>query len=64
MSLAVDGVLKPLFDAGGIYDGKVKAVFRLQVQPWHASSTLTHESALAVGTLPQSLCTYPQLSMF
>ena len=51
MSLAIDGVLKPLFDAGGIYDGKVKAVIRLQVQPWHSSSTLTHESALAVSTL-------------
>ncbi|KAF8231392.1 hypothetical protein L208DRAFT_1399021 [Tricholoma matsutake] len=49
MSLTIDGVLKPLFDAGGKYDGKVKAVIRLQVQPWHSSSTFTHESALAIA---------------
>jgi hypothetical protein len=54
MALTIDGVLKPLFDAGGKYDGKVKAVIRLQVQPWHASSTLTHESALAVSSFPRS----------
>jgi hypothetical protein len=27
----------------------VKIIVRLQVQPWHASSTLTHEAALAVS---------------
>jgi protein-disulfide isomerase len=48
MSLAIDSVLKPLIDAGGKYEGKVKVIIRLQVQPWHLSSTLTHESALAV----------------
>jgi len=48
MSLAIDSVLKPLFAQGGKYDGKVKVIVRLQVQPWHASSTFTHEAALAV----------------
>lgn len=45
---AIDTVLKPLLDAGGKYDGQVKVILRPQVQPWHASSTLTHEAALAV----------------
>lgn len=49
MSLAIDRVLKPLFAPGGKYDGKVKTIIRLQVQPWHASSTFTHEAALAVA---------------
>ncbi|KAG6891311.1 hypothetical protein C0992_009192 [Termitomyces sp. T32_za158] len=48
MALVIDGVLKPLFESGGKYAGKVKAIIRLQVQPWHTTSTLTHESALAV----------------
>jgi hypothetical protein len=48
LSLAIEKVLKPLLGAGGKYDGKVKAIVRLHVQPWHASSTLTHEAALAV----------------
>ena len=48
MSLTIDKTVKPLLDAGGKYDGKVKAILRLQVQPWHVASTVTHESALAV----------------
>lgn len=59
LSLAIDSVLKPLFDAGGKYEGKVKAIIRLQVQPWHSSSTLTHESALAVGIFPSTWCNVP-----
>lgn len=31
--------------------GKVKFVFRHQVQPWHPSSTLVHEAGLAVARL-------------
>jgi hypothetical protein len=50
----VDGVLKPLFENGGKYDGKVKAIIRLHVQPWHGSSTFTHEAALAVTIIIQS----------
>lgn len=30
------------------YSSKVQIIFRQQVQPWHPSSTLVHESALAV----------------
>ena len=48
MALAIDSVLVPLFSAGGRYDGKVKVIFRNQVQPWHASSTFVHEAGLAV----------------
>ncbi|KAL4076386.1 hypothetical protein J3A83DRAFT_4227027 [Scleroderma citrinum] len=49
MSRAIDTVLKPLVDNGGKYDGKIKIIMRLQVQPWHASSTYTHEAGLAVA---------------
>ncbi|ETW84097.1 hypothetical protein HETIRDRAFT_439015 [Heterobasidion irregulare TC 32-1] len=49
LSLAIDSVLKPLLDAGGKYDGKVKVIIRPQVQPWHASSTFTHEAGLAIA---------------
>ncbi|KDQ64204.1 hypothetical protein JAAARDRAFT_27831 [Jaapia argillacea MUCL 33604] len=49
IALVIDSVLKPLLDAGGKYDGKVKAIARLQVQPWHGTSTFTHEAALAVA---------------
>lgn len=30
------------------YPGKVNLIFRQQIQPWHPSSTLVHEAALAV----------------
>ncbi|SJL02485.1 uncharacterized protein ARMOST_05813 [Armillaria ostoyae] len=48
LALTIDAVLKPLFGPGGKYDGKVKAIFRPQVQPWHGSSTFTHEAGLAL----------------
>lgn len=51
LSLAIDSVLVPLFAPGGKYHGKVKVIFRNQVQPWHASSTLVHEAGLAVRTI-------------
>ncbi|EMD40528.1 hypothetical protein CERSUDRAFT_44584 [Gelatoporia subvermispora B] len=44
---AIDAVLRPLLGPGGKYDGKVHIIFRPQVQPWHSSSTFTHEAALA-----------------
>lgn len=50
MSGAIETVLRPLFQPGGKYEGKVKAIFRPQVQPWHGSSTFTHEAGLAVNT--------------
>ncbi|KAJ7098604.1 hypothetical protein B0H15DRAFT_1005059 [Mycena belliarum] len=49
ISLVIDSVLLPLLGPGGKYHGKVKAIFRPQVQPWHASSTLVHEAGLAVA---------------
>ncbi|KAK5708704.1 hypothetical protein LTS12_028158, partial [Elasticomyces elasticus] len=30
------------------YSSKLQVIFRQQVQPWHPSSTLTHEAAVAV----------------
>ncbi|KAG9317867.1 hypothetical protein JVU11DRAFT_2095 [Chiua virens] len=48
LSRTIDTVLKPRFDKGGKYYGKVKLIVRLQVQPWHGSSTFTHEAGLAV----------------
>lgn len=46
----IEAVLKPLFDpsGGGKYAGKVKIIFRNQVQPWHGTSILLHEAGLAV----------------
>ncbi|KAI5291638.1 autophagy- protein 2, partial [Ascosphaera acerosa] len=38
--------VKPLIDSK--YSTKVQVIFRPQVQPWHPSSTLVHEAALAV----------------
>ncbi|KAF5393057.1 hypothetical protein D9757_001116 [Collybiopsis confluens] len=49
LALAIENVLVPLFAEGGKYDGKVKVIFRNQVQPWHASSTWVHEASLAVA---------------
>ena len=48
MTRALNSIVKPLVDAGGQYEGKVKVIFRNQVQPWHASSTLVHEASIAV----------------
>jgi hypothetical protein len=48
ISVAIDKILKPWVEAGGPYEGKIKIIFRNQVQPWHATSTLTHEAGLAV----------------
>lgn len=30
------------------YSGRVQVIFRQQIQPWHPSSTLTHEAGAAV----------------
>lgn len=46
---SINSVLVPLFASGGKYDGKVKVIFRNQVQPWHGSSTFVHEAGLAVA---------------
>jgi hypothetical protein len=49
LSVTVDKFVKPLVDVGGKYEGKVKIIFRNHVQPWHGSSTFTHEAGLAVA---------------
>ncbi|KAI0347510.1 hypothetical protein BDW22DRAFT_1351958 [Trametopsis cervina] len=49
IALAIDGILRPYFAPNGKYAGKVKIIFRNQVQPWHASSTFVHEAGLAVA---------------
>ncbi|KAH9943187.1 uncharacterized protein BXZ73DRAFT_40210 [Epithele typhae] len=49
MSIAIENVLRPLLGENGKYAGKVKVIFRNQVQPWHSSSTLVHEAGLAVA---------------
>jgi hypothetical protein len=56
MALAVENVLKPKFAPNGEFgDSKVKVIIRPQVQPWHATSTFTHEAALAVARVsPES----------
>lgn len=48
ISLTIENVLRPLLGENGQYAGKVKIIFRNQVQPWHASSTFVHEAGLAV----------------
>ena len=57
MANKVETILKPLLGSGSKYEGKVKVIVRLHVQPWHASSTLTHEAGLAVS--PKSLTLSP-----
>ncbi|KAF8338912.1 uncharacterized protein EI90DRAFT_2967369 [Cantharellus anzutake] len=51
-------ILAPAVTTGAL-KGKVKLLLRLQVQPWHGSSTFTHEAALAVGkVVPESFFDY------
>lgn len=54
MAFKIDTILKPLIGPGGPYEGKVQVIYRFQVQPWHAMSTLTNEAGLAVR-----ICFYP-----
>ncbi|TDL29379.1 hypothetical protein BD410DRAFT_779779 [Rickenella mellea] len=57
--ITIENVLKPFFADGGKYGGKVKVIVRLHVQPWHASSIFTHETALAVARVsPQNFWPY------
>lgn len=54
LSITIDKIVKPWADAGGRYEGKIKIIFRNQVQPWHGASTFTHEAGLAVTSLGSS----------
>lgn len=58
IAFKVDRILKPLVGPGGPYSGKLKVIFRHQVQPWHAVSTLTHEAGLAVLSDSLSKCIF------
>jgi len=49
MAAVIESDLKKMVGHGGKFDGKVKVIFRNQVQPWHASSTFVHEAGLAVA---------------
>ncbi|KAL9038172.1 MAG: hypothetical protein Q9180_003291 [Flavoplaca navasiana] len=46
MFLTLNASILPLIPQQ--YAGKLQIVFRQQIQPWHPSSTLVHEAALAV----------------
>ncbi|KAF9476989.1 hypothetical protein BDN70DRAFT_881701 [Pholiota conissans] len=47
-ALKIEKILKPLLGPGTPCAGKVKVIFRIHPQPWHAVSTLTSEAGLAV----------------
>ncbi|KAI0441923.1 thioredoxin-like protein [Xylaria telfairii] len=44
----VYNVVAPLIRSNPQWSSKVQFIFRQQIQPWHPSSTLTHEAAVAV----------------
>ncbi|KAF8505868.1 hypothetical protein F5888DRAFT_1915843 [Russula emetica] len=49
LSVTIDQIVKPWVNVGGRYEGKIKIIFRNQVQPWHGASTFTHEAGLAAA---------------
>nr|GAT52284.1 predicted protein [Mycena chlorophos] len=55
IALVMDKVLLPALGPGGKYDGKVKLIFRPQVQPWHTSSIFLIEAGLAAARISPSL---------
>ncbi|CAG8475175.1 1968_t:CDS:2 [Acaulospora colombiana] len=53
----LETIIKPLLEQK--YAGKVKVIFRPQVQPWWPSSSIAHEASLAVAKVaPQSWWNY------
>ncbi len=48
MAYKLETIVKPILRSR-YKDDQVKVIFRPQVQPWHAMSTITHEAALAVS---------------
>jgi len=48
MFLKLDTSIFSLIARNPALAGKVQFIFRQQIQPWHPSSTLTHEAAIAV----------------
>ncbi|PPQ63153.1 hypothetical protein CVT24_005793 [Panaeolus cyanescens] len=64
MAFKIENILKPLLGPGGQHAGKVKLVFRLHPQPWHATSTYVHEAALAaLRVSPENFWTF-SLALF
>ncbi|KAI0434942.1 hypothetical protein F5Y09DRAFT_327891 [Xylaria sp. FL1042] len=52
-------VVAPLIHSNPKWASNVQFIFRQQIQPWHPSSTLTHEAALAVLQLaPEKYWTF------
>jgi protein-disulfide isomerase len=62
-SHAVETILKPLLESPQ-YAGKVKIIMRPHPQPWHASSMLLHETALAVARVAPSKFWEYSLALF
>ncbi|PWY99006.1 hypothetical protein BCV70DRAFT_201223 [Testicularia cyperi] len=46
-----ESLLPLIIGSGAAYEDKVRVVIRPYPQPWHSSSTLLHESALAVAKI-------------
>ena len=44
----LDGTVAPLIRANPAWASLVEIIFRQHIQPWHPSSTLTHEAGVAV----------------
>ena len=60
MFLTLSTSILPLFPQQ--YAGKLQIIFRQQIQPWHPSSTLVHEAALAVLRLaPEKFYPFSQV---
>lgn len=59
----MESILKPLLSSPK-YDGKVKIILRPHPQPWHASSTLVHEAALAVAKVAPAAYWAYSLALF
>jgi hypothetical protein len=56
--------LRSELQEGGKLSGRVQLVLRLTPQPWHATSTLLHEVALAFGRLaPERFWPFSQALM-
>ncbi|KAI0976766.1 hypothetical protein F4678DRAFT_414430 [Xylaria arbuscula] len=55
----VYNVVAPLVRSNPKWASNVQFIFRQQIQPWHPSSTLTHEAALAVlQTTPEKFWSF------
>lgn len=59
MFKTIYGALLPKLSNDKKYSENLNIILRPQIQPWHPSSTLVHESALAVNALaPESFWQY------